>query len=90
MSSSVMARSDRLAWVAWLLLAIIAALLVFFPLLDVAGILKTGIPADHSAAFRALTGEDFSAFQPTAPAAYVRQLEFAYAINELTFGLSSL
>jgi hypothetical protein len=80
-------RSDHLTWVAWLLLAIIAVLLVLFPLLDVAGILKMGIPSDHTAAFRMLSGEDFTAFQSTGPAAYVRQFEFAYALHELTFGL---
>jgi|SRR5579872_3412983 len=80
-------RSNRLTWVAWLLLAIISAVLLVFPLLDVAGILKMGIPSDHTTAFRALSGEDFTAFQSTGPAAYVRQLEYAYALHELTFGL---
>jgi hypothetical protein len=71
----------------WLLLVLLALLPVVFPLLDVAGTLRAGIPSDHAAAFRTLAGQDFSAVASTGPARYVRQLELGYALHELTFGL---
>jgi hypothetical protein len=73
--------------VTWLLLLVLALLPVVFPLLDVAGTLRAGIPSDHAAAFRALAGQDFAAVQSTGPARYIRQLELGYAIHELAFGL---
>jgi hypothetical protein len=58
-----------------------------FPLLDMAGIVRSGIPSDHLAAYRALTGQDFGSVAPRGPARYIQQLEIGYALHELTFGL---
>jgi hypothetical protein len=71
----------------WLLLLVLALFPVIFPLLDVAGTLRAGIPSDHAAAFQTLTGQDFTAIQSAGPARYIRQLELGYAVHELTFGL---
>jgi hypothetical protein len=73
---------DRLAWV---LLLLIAVLLVALPLLDIAGVAQSGIPSDHASTYRALTGEGFT--RASAAASYVSQLEYAYALHELTFAL---
>jgi len=59
----------------------LAALLVVFPVLDMAPIVRSGISSDHMAAFRIVAGEDFSAFQTTGRAAFVRQLEYANALH---------
>jgi polyferredoxin len=71
----------------WLLLTLLALLTVVFPLLDVAGILRSGIPSDHAAAFRTLSGQDFSDIRSTGVGRYIQQLETGYALHELTFGL---
>jgi hypothetical protein len=71
----------------WLLLVLLALLTSVFPLLDVAGILRGGIPSDHAAAFRTLAGQDFAGIRSTGTARYIQQLEYGYAIHELTFGL---
>lgn len=75
-------RRERVAW--WVLL-VVSVLMLAFPLLDAVGILRAGIPADHAAAFQTLAGQPFSS--STGPAHYIRQLEWGYAIHELTFGL---
>jgi hypothetical protein len=58
-----------------------------FPVLDVAGILRAGIPSDHAAAFHTLAGADFGSVRSTGPGRYISQLEYGYALHELTFGL---
>jgi hypothetical protein len=73
--------------VTWLLLALLALLTVLFPLLDVSGILRSGIPSDHAAAFRTLAGQDFASIRTTGVGRYIQQLEYGYALHELTFGL---
>ena len=60
----------------WLLLTLLALLTVVFPVLDVAGILRTGIPSDHAAAFRTLAGQDFADIRSTGVARYLQQLEY--------------
>lgn len=80
-------RSNPWYLVTWLLLLLLALFFVVFPLLDLAGILRTGIPSDHAAAYRSLTGQDFPGAQAGGPAGYIRQLELGYAVHELTFGL---
>jgi hypothetical protein len=73
--------------VTWLLLLIAALLTVLFPLLDIAGTARTGLPSDHAAAYRTLAGHSFPGIQPTGPTRYIRQLEYGYALHELTFAL---
>lgn len=73
--------------VTWILLMVLAALTVVFPLLDLTGILRDGIPSDHAAAFRTLAGQDFASVRSSGIAHYVTQLETGYALHELTFGL---
>ena len=72
---------------AWWLLLVVAATTVAFPVLDVAGILRSGLPSDHAAAYRTLAGVDVSSVRTTGPAHYITQLEYGYALHELTFGL---
>jgi hypothetical protein len=81
--------SEEPRWLraTWWLLLVVAAFTVVFPLLDVAGILRSGIPSDHAAAFRALAGADFSSMRTSGPAHYISQLEYGYAVHELVFGL---
>jgi hypothetical protein len=73
--------------VTWLLLLIVALFSVLFPLLDIVGTARSGLPSDHTAAYRALAGHGFPGIQPTGPTRYIRQLEFGYALHELTFAL---
>lgn len=71
----------------WILLLILALFTVLFPLLDLIGIVRTGLPSDHAAAYRSLTGHSFPGVQAAGPARYIRQLEYGYALHELTFAL---
>lgn len=71
--------------VTWLLLLLLAVLSVVFPLLDLTGIARSGIPSDHSTAYRTLAGQAFSL--SGGPSQYIRQLEVGYALHELTFAL---
>ena len=73
--------------VTWLLLLILALFTVLFPVLDLVGTARTGLPSDHTAAYRALAGHGFPGLQPAGPARYIRQLEYGYALHELTFAL---
>jgi hypothetical protein len=73
--------------VTWLLLLIVALFTVLFPLLDIVGTARGGLPSDHTAAYRALAGHNFPGIRPTGPTRYIRQLEYGYALHELTFAL---
>jgi hypothetical protein len=73
--------------VTWILLLLIAVLMILFPLLDLAGIQRTGLPSDHAAAYQALAGQAFPGVESTGPTRYIRQLELGYALHELTFAL---
>lgn len=73
--------------VTWLLLLILALFTVLFPVLDLVGTARTGLPSDHNAAYQALAGHSFPGIQPTGPTRYIRQLEYGYALHELTFAL---
>src|SRR5260370_37787056 len=73
--------------IPWILLLVLAALLVAFPFLALSGILRRGIPTDHAPAYQALAGHAFPSGQSASPALYIRQLEYGYALHELTFGL---
>jgi len=62
-----------------------------FPVLarvaDVVGVLRTGLPTDHTAAFAAVSGMMWAAVRSTGPGVYVSLLEIGYAVHELVFGL---
>jgi hypothetical protein len=83
-------RSDP--WVlkiAWIVLLVISAFLVLAPLLDIISDRSSGLPADHHAAFAKLTGRSWDTAKAGAPelTRYVTQLEYGYALHELTFAL---
>jgi hypothetical protein len=70
-----------------LLLLLLALLTVLFPVLDIIGTARSGMPADHTAAYQSLAGRPFPGIQPAGPTRYIRQLEYGYALHELTFAL---
>ena len=76
----------RLAWAALLALAAIPLL---GAILDLASDQRGGIPGDHTATFRALSGMTVSQAKAAVPGvlSYVHQLEVGYAVHELVFGL---
>lgn len=75
--------------VAWIVLLVLSAFLVLAPLLDIASDHSSGLPSDHHAAFAELTGQSWNAAKAGTPgvAKYVTQLEYGYALHELTFAL---
>jgi hypothetical protein len=80
------------AWplrIGWVLLLILGAFYVFAPIADIASDHSSGLPADHHAAFQKLAGVSWTAAQSSAPgvAKYVTQLEYGYALHELTFAV---
>lgn len=76
----------RLAWAALLVLAA-------FPLVGAIADLFSdqhgGIPGDHTATFRALSGMTVSQAKVDVPGVlrYIHELEVGYAVHELVFGL---
>ncbi len=75
--------------VAWALLLVLGAFFVVAAVSDLAADLRTGLPADHTAAFGQIVGSGWaSATAPTPGLAhYITLLEIAYAVHELVFGL---
>lgn len=75
--------------VAWVLLLVLSAFPVAASVADLVGIGKTGLPADHGAAFASVAGATWIAAKAASPgvASYVTLLEYGYAIHELVFGL---
>lgn len=75
--------------IAWILLLLLAAFPIVAPLLDLGGIARAGLPADHAPAFASLSGSSWAAFKhaQSGAAAYISQLETGYALHELVFGL---
>jgi hypothetical protein len=75
--------------VAWIVLVVLSAFLVLAPLLDIVSDHSSGLPSDHHAAFAKLTGQSWNAAKASAPGVtnYVTQLEYGYALHELTFAL---
>ncbi len=83
---------DRLrGWrlVGWVLLLLAGGFPVLGAGLDLLADARTGLPADHTGTFRAVTDLDWQSARSTAPgiAHYVSLLEAGYALHELTFGL---
>jgi hypothetical protein len=75
--------------IAWIVLVVLSVFLVLAPLLDIASDHSSGLPSDHHAAFTKLTGQPWNAAKDSAPGVtkYVTQLEYGYALHELTFAL---
>lgn len=75
--------------VAWVLLLVLGVFPVVAPVLDVVGVTRSGIPADHVAAFNAVSGSAWTSAQQGSAgiASYVSLLETGYALHELVFGL---
>ena len=75
--------------VAWVLLLILSAFPVAASAADLVGIGKTGLPADHAAAFASVAGATWIAAKAASPgvASYVTLLEYGYAVHEFVFGL---
>jgi hypothetical protein len=74
---------------AWALLLLLGAFFLFAAVSDLAADARTGLPADHLAAFAQVTGRTWASAKQATPglAAYVTLLEYAYAVHELVFGL---
>jgi hypothetical protein len=75
--------------VGWIGLTLVAALLMFAVVSDLAADRRSGLPADHAGAFAALAGRTFGQVQQATPgvARYVTTLEVGYALHELTFAV---
>jgi hypothetical protein len=75
--------------VVWLLLLLLGILFLFAAVSDLAADARTGIPADHTSTFQALTGTSWEAATQTSPGltSYITLLEVAYAVHELVFAL---
>lgn len=75
--------------IGWALLLVLGAFYVVAPIADIASDHSSGLPSDHHAAFAKLAGVSWTAAQSSAPgvARYVTQLEYGYALHELTFAV---
>jgi len=75
--------------VTWLLLLLLALFPVLAPLLDLVGVARSGLPADHAAAFSQLSGSSWGAARAAEPgfARFVSVLEQGYALHELVLGV---
>lgn len=75
--------------VAWLLLLLLGALLLFASLSDLLADARSGLPSDHLEAFHAIAGMSWSSATLSSPGSthYITALEIAYAVHELVFGL---
>ncbi|MDQ6897903.1 MAG: hypothetical protein M3072_00055 [Candidatus Dormibacteraeota bacterium] len=75
--------------VTWVLLLLLALFPVLAPLLDLVGVARSGLPADHGAAFTALSGSSWEAARAAQPgiARFIGVLEQGYALHEVVFGV---
>jgi hypothetical protein len=75
--------------VGWIGLTLVAVLLMFAVVSDLAADSRSRLPADHAGAFAALAGRTFGQVQQATPgvARYVTTLEIGYALHELTFAV---
>jgi hypothetical protein len=73
----------------WLLLLLLGAFFLFAAVSDLAADARAGIPADHRAAFAAVSGSSWETARQALPGLtrYVTLLEIAYAVHELVFAL---
>lgn len=82
-------KPPRYLTVAWALLLLLGAFFLFAAVSDLAADARTGLPADHSGAFRSVAGVTWTAAQRSAPGVtrFITLLEYAYAVHELVFGI---
>lgn len=75
--------------IAWILLLVLGAFMVFAALSDLAADAGAGLPTDHLAAFLSVTGLSWDAARQSSAgiARYVTLVEVGYAFHELVFGL---
>jgi hypothetical protein len=75
--------------IGWIGLTIIGLFFVFASLNDLRAIHTSGLPADHTTAFAKQAGTTFAAVKQATPgvARYLTNLEYGYAVHELTFAL---
>jgi hypothetical protein len=82
-------KRPRYLTVAWVLLLLLGAFFLFAALSDLAADARTGLPSDHSGAFRSVVGFTWAAARHAWPgtSAYVTLLEYAYAVHEMVFAI---
>ncbi len=81
--------AQRVGFVAWILLLLVAAFPIVSAVADLVSDFGTGLPADHQATFAAVAGRPWASTQASDPgaASYVTLLETGYAVHELVFGV---
>ncbi len=70
---------------SWIGMLLLGGFYVFGATNDLIADARTGLPADHTGTFTAVTGTRWSTAQPTAP--YITLLERGYALHELVFAI---
>jgi len=80
---------ERLRFVAWALLLLLALFPVVAAIADLASDFGIGLPTDHQQTFAALADQRWASVQASSPgvASYITLLETGYAIHELVFGV---
>jgi hypothetical protein len=75
--------------IGWIGLTVVGAFLLFAVAADLINDERIGLPADHTGAFAAITGQTFDHVQQTAPgiANYITTIEVGYALHEATFAV---
>lgn len=83
------ARRSPIFTSAWVLLLLVGLFYIVAPILDLLADRSTGLPSDHTGTFQSIAGMSWSAAQATQHGItqYITQLEIAYAVHELVFGI---
>ncbi|HEX6796662.1 MAG TPA: hypothetical protein VF116_02980 [Ktedonobacterales bacterium] len=87
--TSPAAKTPLYLTIAWVLLLLLGAFMVFAALSDLAADAGAGLPSDHLAAFASVAGASWQTARQTSAgiAHYVTLLEVGYAFHELVSGL---
>ncbi|MGH2516271.1 MAG: hypothetical protein ACRDHP_11505 [Ktedonobacterales bacterium] len=82
-------KTPRYLTIAWGLLLLLGAFLLFAAFSDLAADAGVGLPSDHLGTFHAVAGLTWDAARQSSPgiAHYITLLEVAYAVHELVFGV---
>jgi hypothetical protein len=88
-SAPAAAPAPVLLRISWIGLTIIGLLFAVASLNDLRATHANGLPADHTTAFAHQAGTSYAAFKQAAPGAarYITNLEYGYALHELTFAI---